>query len=86
MDILVTLDDGYMPQLRVMLTSLYISNPNLACRIYLLHSGIMENHLHELMLSLKHIGYQLFPINIDEGLFKMRRLRSNIRKKCIIDF
>ncbi len=70
MDILVTLDDGYMPQLRVMLTSLYISNPNLACRIYLLHSGIMENHLHELMLSLKHIGYQLFPINIDEGLFE----------------
>ena len=24
MDILVTLDDGYMPQLRVMLTSIYI--------------------------------------------------------------
>jgi glycosyltransferase, family 8 len=70
MDILVTLDDGYMPQLRVMLTSLYISNPDLKCRIYLLHSGIPEDHLSELGLSLQKIGYQLFPINIDEGLFE----------------
>ena len=37
MDLLVTLDEHYLPQLRVMLTSLRLSHPGVQCRVYLLH-------------------------------------------------
>lgn len=38
MDLLVTLDEHYLPQLRVMLTSLRLSHPGVQCRVYLLPS------------------------------------------------
>ena len=33
MDLLVTLDEHYLPQLRVMLTSLRLSHPGVQCRV-----------------------------------------------------
>ena len=70
LDILVTLDEGYMMQLRVMLKSLYLNHPDKACRVYLLHSRISEKLLAELEEGLNALGYSLFPIQVNSSLFE----------------
>lgn len=42
LDILVTLDENYLPYLNVMLTSLLRSNPDSCFNVYLLHSSIRD--------------------------------------------
>lgn len=70
MDILVTLDENYLPPLQVMLTSLHINNPEASCRIYLLHRGIGQSKLESLGKGLGKMGYNLCPILVDEKLFE----------------
>lgn len=69
-NILVTLDENYIPYLNVMLSSLLYCNPNCTFDVYLLHSSIRD----EAMEHTRHIlGEQgeLFPIRIDDiGLEK----------------
>ncbi len=69
MDILVSLDENYMRQLCVMLTSVYLNNPGCGCSIYLIHRGIPEKKLALLSSSLERLGYLLYPVLIDEKLF-----------------
>ncbi len=45
MNILVTLDENYIPRLNVMLFTLIRSNPGYSFDVYLLHSGIRESAL-----------------------------------------
>lgn len=45
MNILVTLDENYIPRLNVMLFTLLRSNPGYSFDVYLLHSGIRESAL-----------------------------------------
>lgn len=45
MNILVTLNENYIPHLNVMLSSLLYSNPDEYFRIYLLHSGVRNQML-----------------------------------------
>ena len=45
MALLTTLDQNYVPQLQVLLTSLAVNNPGEAVRLYLLHSAIPEQRL-----------------------------------------
>lgn len=40
--LLTTLDQNYLPQLQVLLTFLFVNDPEKAVRLYLLHSGIPE--------------------------------------------
>lgn len=47
MNILVTLDENYIPYLNVMLSSLLYSNPDEYFDIYLLHSGVRKQMLGE---------------------------------------
>ena len=42
MELLVTVDKKYLPPLQVMLTSLYINNPEEDFEIYLIHSGLKK--------------------------------------------
>ena len=70
MDILVTLDEGYLMQLRVMLTSLYLNHPNELCRVYLLHSRIPDVRLRELGKGLRALGCELHPVRVDSRLFE----------------
>lgn len=44
--LLTTLNDNYLPQLQVMLTSLAMNNPNDTFALILLHSGISEENAH----------------------------------------
>ena len=70
MDILVTLNQNYLPQLKVMLTSLYLNQPKVRCHIYLLHRNIPENELADLQAGMDRLGYQLMPTLVNEKLFE----------------
>lgn len=69
-NILVTLDENYMPQLSVMLTSLYINNPGEKFNIYLIHRGISKNRLSGTEKTMEKFGYGFFPILVDEKYFQ----------------
>lgn len=67
--ILVTLDQNYLPQLRILLTSLYVNHPGQGFDIYLLHSRIPEDALSRLKGELERLDYHLYPIRADENTF-----------------
>ncbi len=70
MNILVSLDQNYLPQLRVLLTSLYLNHPKTHCNVYLLHREIPEEKLEDLEQGLAAFGFSLFPILVDSALFR----------------
>lgn len=67
--ILVTLDQNYLPQLQVMLTSLKVNNPKEIFCVYLLHRGIPAAELEKLECCLDQWNWQLVPIVVDGALF-----------------
>ncbi|MCD8160784.1 MAG: glycosyltransferase family 8 protein [Clostridiales bacterium] len=69
MNILVTLDEAYLPRLRVLLTSLYLTDPNQPVELYLLHRAIPEEALERLAEQLRPLRYRLHPVVVDEALF-----------------
>ncbi len=69
-DLLVTLDQNYLPQLRVMLLSLRANNPGLGCRVFLLHRSIPEEEIAALSEDLTRIDISLQPVCIDPKLFE----------------
>ena len=69
-DLLVSLDQNYLPQLRVMLTSVYLNDPGTPCRVYLLHSGIPAPVLEQLQQELARLDFTLHPIPVDDALFQ----------------
>lgn len=64
-NILVTLDQNYIPHLNVMLHSLLHSNPDSRFHIYLLHSALDAEDVYSTESILSGRG-QLFPINASE--------------------
>lgn len=60
-NILVTLDENYIPYLNVMLFSLLHSNPDCRFDVYLLHSGIPETAVESTRQILKDAG-RLIPV------------------------
>ncbi len=69
MNILVTLDEAYLPRLRVLLTSLYLTDPEEPVELYLLHRAIPEGALERLAGQLRPLHYRLHPIMVEEALF-----------------
>ena len=69
MDILVSLDENYVRQLCVLLTSIHVSNPGVGAGIYLMHRGISEKKLLRLSSCLEAVGFRLFPVAVDERMF-----------------
>ena len=57
------------PQLKVLLTSLYINNPETPCRIFLMHRNIPETTLNNLSNKLRQFRYELHPVSVDEAFF-----------------
>lgn len=68
--ILATLDRNYLPQLQVLLTSLFVNDPGESIRLYLLHSGIPEEDLAAVGRQCIGYGYAFCPIEVDEALFQ----------------
>lgn len=68
MNLLVTLNEAYVPHLNVMLTSLLRSNPETELRVYLLHDGIAEEALLQTRALLGDRG-KLLPVRVQaQGL------------------
>lgn len=67
--ILAALDENYLPQLQVMITSLYMNNPGERVRLYLLYSSIPEQKLAAVKKQCDSIEYAFYPILVDGDLF-----------------
>ena len=68
--ILTTLDQNYIPQLRVMLTSMHINNFDEKISLILLHSGIPNENLADIQQQCQRYGYSFLPITVDDILFQ----------------
>ena len=80
-NILVTLDRNYLPQLRVLLTSLYINHPGQQFDIYLLHSNIPEEDTESLAKSLERFGYGLIPVKASDDIFEGAQISDRYPKE-----
>lgn len=69
MKILVSLDENYLYQLQVLLTSIAINNPKEKIEIYLMHSGISASDLEGVERSCQSLGYRFFSIYVDASIF-----------------
>lgn len=67
--ILVSLDSAYLPQLQVLLTSIFWNNPGEPFDLYLLHSGMTEEELAPTARQCRRLGYGFYPVRVEEGLF-----------------
>ena len=71
MNLLLTLDENYLPPCKVMLYSFFASNPNETdVTVYLLHSAIPNDKLDELAGFCSLFGAELKPITVDTALFE----------------
>lgn len=76
LDILVSLDRWYLPQLKVLLTSISINNPDTKCNVYLLHREIPDREIETLRIGLERIGFTLLPIRVNSALFEKAPISS----------
>ncbi len=68
--LLTTLDQNYIPQLQVLLTSIHINNPKETFSLFLLHSGILQNALNAVWQQCEAYGYLFKPIRVKDSLFQ----------------
>ncbi len=68
MNILVTLNSGYMKQLAIMLTSLCISNQETEFTVYIAHSSIDKKEFYTLENKLKDYKMNIVPIKIKSNI------------------
>lgn len=69
LSILVTLNEHYLPQLEVMLTSLHASNPGENVSVWLIHRSLTPEQLARLERRCGLLGFSLFPVTADARLF-----------------
>lgn len=68
--LLTTLNENYLPQLKVLLTSILINNPDETFQLYLIHRSIPTELLSELSIRCREMGCELMPVTVDEELFR----------------
>lgn len=67
MNILVTLDAGYLPPLKVMLWSLHANNPGVAVHLWLIHEKLTAAQIAEVRTITDGLGWELtaLPVKLD---------------------
>lgn len=68
--LLVALDEGYLPQLRVLLTSLAINTPGETFHLYFLHNHLPADCLDQVAACTGPLGYGFSPIPVEDALFR----------------
>ena len=68
--ILSALDEHYLPQLRVLLTSLRLNEPSRSVDLYLLHSTLSEEDLSTVEQQCGAFGYGFYPVRVEDALFQ----------------
>lgn len=69
MNILVALNTNYVPALRVMLKSLFVSNPGEQFTVYMMYSEIPPAEVARLERFIDAEGHRLVPVKVENGLF-----------------
>ncbi len=67
--ILCAMDANYLPQLRVLLTSIRLNNPGETFGLYLMHSGLPERELEGLERWCGEAGWEFHSVPVDAALF-----------------
>ncbi|MCL2089270.1 MAG: VTT domain-containing protein [Oscillospiraceae bacterium] len=80
MNILVTLDKNYIPQLKVMLTSLLCGNPDEDFAVYTAHSSLTEDDFDDIRAAVSS-RCRVIPIAISDTLFSSDPVLSRIPKE-----
>ncbi|HHY81970.1 MAG TPA: glycosyltransferase family 8 protein [Clostridiales bacterium] len=70
MNLLVTLDSKYIRPLKVMLTSLFMNNPDEHFNIYLIHSRIKDDEIADIERFIEKHRQKLSVIKIDNSYFQ----------------
>ncbi len=68
--LLVTLDRNYLPQLRVLLTSVRLNNPGERFGLFLLHKGLPREDLSQLERWCRQSDWTFSPIEVGDTLFQ----------------
>ena len=68
--LLAALDESYLPQLRVLLTSVRLNNPGEVFALHLLHSRIPDRALAPVAAWCQGAGFGFFPVRVEDGLFR----------------
>ena len=79
--LLLTLDENYIPQMKVLMTSIYINNPGRKFDVYLIHSRISEDKLEGLGEDLEKFSYTLYPIRATDDLFSAAKVTDRYPKE-----
>ena len=69
-ELLVTLDENYIPPLQVLLTSIHATNPGEPITLYLMHSGIPAEKLSSVEALCALYGIELWPVPVGSELFE----------------
>ena len=67
--LLVSLDANYLPQLRVLLPSLWLNHPGQPFSVYLLHRSLTPDQLDTLAQYCQRRNMELHPVLVPEALF-----------------
>ncbi|QAT62855.1 MULTISPECIES: glycosyltransferase family 8 protein [Tissierellales] len=68
MNLLVTLNEAYVPTLKVMLRSLF-DNCKKQLTIYIMYTDIGENEIKDLAAFVKYFGHTLYPLPVNSDTF-----------------
>ena len=68
--LLVSLDEGYVPQLRVMLTSVYLNDPFRDHELHLLHRSLSAVSLASIAECCARYGFRFYPHAVADELFQ----------------
>lgn len=64
-ELLFTLDEGYLKPLKVALFSIQLNNPKQAFRVWLVHERISATSLANIQAFCDHLGFAFCPIKVD---------------------
>ena len=67
--ILTTLNENYLPRLQVLLTSLYVTQPEDKADIWLIHSGLTDEALSSIRCQCRLFGFGFYPVMADSSAF-----------------
>lgn len=68
--LLVALDQRYLPQLKVLLTSIRLNSPKQRVALYLLHNRFPCAALRQIDAWCRAVGYDFSPIQVEDSLFE----------------
>ena len=67
--ILTTLNENYLPRLQVLLTSIYVTQPEDKADIWLIHSGLTDEALSSIRCQCRLFGFGFYPVMADSSAF-----------------